>query len=474
MHTRLPLILLCLFLCSSCTRTWSPELQPKDASVWSLTRDHFKLHALYKKTQANYYADTQNLNKLLQRSQPYYYYVLSEVLKNNMPSEIALLPFVESNYNPFAYSLAGATGLWQMMPGTGAGMGLTISWWYDGRRDIVESTRAALNYLNYLHHLFNDDWLLAIAAYDAGSGRVRQAIEHNKAHNLPTDYWHLTLPKETLNYIPKLLKLAQRIDELPDTKLPKIYTRPYFTKVHIDKTTTLKAVATRAHLPLSQLRNLNPGFRRWETGPNRSYTLLIPIEKLELFKKNTPPIAPPPFLHHIVKKNETLSGIAKQYHTKIHVIKELNKLTNSHIRENQRLLVPRPPKMWHTSSLIKRQFHKLVRSDHLPGPQAKTYTIQHRDTLSSIARMHHIRVSQIQFWNHLKPNTPLTKGKALQLWLYTGKCNHRLTHYPIKPGDSLYRIARKTHASVSKIRAMNHLHSDKLIAGKQLLIPCLA
>ncbi len=168
------IMILCLLHFTGCQHTWSPTQQSPHTSVWRLTQRHFAIARDPQHLNPKLYATPNALYQTLKPSTPYYYYILSEVLKKQMPAELALLPFIESNYNPFAYSLAGATGLWQMMPGTGAGMGLTINWWYDGRRDIITSTQAALTYLQHLHQQFHGDWLLAIAAYDAGEGRVKK------------------------------------------------------------------------------------------------------------------------------------------------------------------------------------------------------------------------------------------------------------------------------------------------------------
>ena len=176
------------------------------------------------------------LDRVSERASPYIYYIVEELEKRDMPLDLALLPIVESAYNPFAYSPSRASGIWQFIPGTGKNYGLKQNWWYDGRRDIVAATDAALNYLQKLHKEFNGDWLLALAAYNSGEGNVGRAIRRNKNTGKPIDFFSLRLPRETRGYVPSLLAVAEIISDPEKYKvaIKPIENGQYFEQVDIN------------------------------------------------------------------------------------------------------------------------------------------------------------------------------------------------------------------------------------------------
>ena len=173
------------------------------------------------------------LTRVTRRAEPYLYFIVDELEKRNLPLELALLPIVESAYDPFAYSHGRASGMWQFIPGTGKGYGLAQNWWYDGRRDVFLSTHAALDYLSYLNKRFKGDWLLALAAYNSGQGNVSKAIRKNKKKGKPTDFWSLKLPRETKAYVPKLLALAEILRTRKEANIPWsiVKNQPYFVRI---------------------------------------------------------------------------------------------------------------------------------------------------------------------------------------------------------------------------------------------------
>ena len=179
--------------------------------------------------------------------------------QRHFPAEVALLPYIESKYNPFALSHAGATSLWQLMPGTASGHGITIDWWYDGQRNIVESTTAALDYLEFLNQSFEQKWPLALAAYDSGQGRIRKAVSYNQNHNISTDYWKLKLPKETQNYLPRLFALAEIIKSPAHygVTLPPISPNVYLAPIEINYPLNIAKLAELTHIDEAELRQLN-------------------------------------------------------------------------------------------------------------------------------------------------------------------------------------------------------------------------
>jgi membrane-bound lytic murein transglycosylase D len=217
-----------------------------------------------------------------QRASPYLHFIVESLEQREMPAELALLPIIESAYNPKANSTRDAAGLWQFMAATGRDFDLRQTAWYDGRRDVVASSNAAMDYLTRLHSLFGGDWLLAMAAYNAGEGTVSRAITANRRRGLPTDYWHLNLPKETQDYVPRLLALSLlvRQPEAYGVKLNPVVNAPYFTVLELARPVDLERLATAAGIERSVLLNLNPAFLRKTTagGPSR---LLVPRDQFE-------------------------------------------------------------------------------------------------------------------------------------------------------------------------------------------------
>jgi membrane-bound lytic murein transglycosylase D len=234
------------------------------------------------------------LERTFQRAQRYMYHIVTEVEARGMPLEFALLPVVESAYEPFAYSRSRAAGLWQFIPGTGVRFGLKQDWWYDGRRDVIESTRAALDYLQALHDQFDGDWLLAIAAYNVGEMTVQREFDHNRALGLPTDFWHLKLPAETRAYVPKLLAMKRLMAEperygLEFAPMPN---EPYFAVIETGSQIDLKIAAKLAGTSYDEVAALNPGYNRWATDPGGPHRLLVPIDNADGFEAALKTLAP--------------------------------------------------------------------------------------------------------------------------------------------------------------------------------------
>ncbi len=228
-----------------------------------------------------------SLRKIARNATPYLYHIVEEVEKRGMPLEIALLPAIESLYQPIARSHKSAVGIWQFMSATGGEYGLVQNSWYDGRRDIIKSTTAALDYLQKLHQSFDDDWLLALAAYNTGPGNVRKAIKRNRRQGKSTDFWSLKLPRETREYVPKLLGLSDIVAnyQFYGLELQAIANQPYFERVNVGRQIDLYLAARLAGLSLSAFKHLNPGYKRKETSPTGPHYIVLPVEKVQLFKQ---------------------------------------------------------------------------------------------------------------------------------------------------------------------------------------------
>jgi membrane-bound lytic murein transglycosylase D len=285
------------------------------------------------------------LRQILQRGEPYLFHILDRLEQENMPAELALLPVIESAFDPFAISPVGAAGLWQFMPETAAYVGLEQDWWRDGRLDIIASTDAALDYLGQLHKRFDNDWLLALAAYNAGGTRVRRAIRKNRDAGKPEDFWHLALPAETRSYVPKLIALRQIIENPDDynISLPALSDTSYFSSVKIRKQIELRVAAEQAGITLASLQRLNPGYYRSITPPDTHNYILLPKSAVEVFRERISRLSPDQrvtSIKHRIREGDNLSTIAQQYGTTVSVLRRVNRLKGSKIFAGEFLIVP--------------------------------------------------------------------------------------------------------------------------------------
>ncbi len=452
---------------------WLPFVRPKN--LWVSMRAHFNLSGTSNASvekKIDWYANRQHyLNQLAENAKPYIYYIYQQTQKRNMPAELALLPMVESNYNPFSFSRQGATGIWQMMPGTAAGYGVKINWWFDGRRNIVQSTKAALDHLAYLHDYFGN-WLLAIAAYDSGQGTVQAAINYNRKHHKPTDFWSLPLPAETKNYVPKLLALANIIQHPAKYHLSvlPIPNQSYFSIVHLHKQMNINRIAKMANISIKEIRKLNPGFRRFATIPKGSYTLLLPRKKADTFKLKLAANTHHPiqWTHHVVQHSESLSTIAHRYHTNVKTLKHINHLPSNIIHVRQSLLVPHSRHVHLSKTAIASE--KRIAEDKLPGPKRYVHTVKKRETLWTVAKLYHVTPAQIRYWNKLTYRAKVYPAQQVVIWKRPPRHKWKTYHYKIRKGDNLGVIAARFHTSIRHIKHENRLASDNVRIGQRLRI----
>lgn len=408
----------------------------------------------------------------LNNSKPFIAYIYQQTQQRNMPAELALMPIIESRFNPLLISPVGATGLWQLMPGTASGFGLKINWWYDGRRDIIDSTKAALNYLNYLHQFFGN-WLLAIAAYDCGEGTILNAVEYNVKRHRPTDFWSLRLPAETKDYVPQLLAVAYIIQHPKqyNINLPVITANDGFTSVEVRKQVSLQQISRLSNCKLQRIINLNPGFRRLLTPENKNNRILIPNKCIDTYKLNTQSrFNNGAWQQHRVQPGESLSIIAKKYHSSISAIEHANKLKSTIIRVGQSLLIPTAAnysKIRYNKPTLAN-FHSL-NEDNSPGPKHISYTVVHGDSLDSIARKFGLRSSQIRFWN--KSIHRLKPGEKLTLWL--APPHHSMQTHRVRSGETLSEIAHRYKTTIANIMHHNHMQNTTIKVGQKLLVPSI-
>ena len=287
------------------------------------------------------------LDRTFGRAKRYLHHIVEALEERNMPRELALLPVVESAFDPFARSRCLASGLWQFIPETGRRYGLEEDWWRDGRRDVLDATRAALDHLAELHEQFAGDWLLALAAYNAGEVTVRRAVERNQRLGRPTDFFSLELPEETRSYVPKLLAISRLVDD-PEAfgiELPAIPNTPYFARVDVEHQVDLGRIADLADIPRDELRALNPAFNRWATAPGRPHPLLVPAQAKARFERvlaTLPRRERLRLLHQRVRRGDTLAAIARQHGISLDTLRAVNRVRGWRIHPGEDLLVPLP------------------------------------------------------------------------------------------------------------------------------------
>lgn len=442
-------------------------------NVWDVLRRQFALnHEVTQPEVQNQLrwliAHPSYLNKLTQ-SEPYIYHILTEIRKKNLPGEIALIPMIESAYDPFAYSGAGAAGLWQFMPGTGTNLGLKQDWWFDARRSIGPSTTAALSYLSYLHNFFNGNWILAFAAYDSGEGTMARIIKNSGQPVNRVHFWSLPVPNETKAYIPRLLALAEIIQnpQRYHVVLPDIPHEPYFEEVSINSAIDLDHAAKLAGISYHEMIKLNPGFNRWATTPYRPYKLLIPVNKVENFNRNLanlPEDQRVSWTRHQVSAGDNLQIIAQKYHTTVNLIKELNQLKSNSVRKGQYVLIPSHNNVTSKQQAIATTKPKVI---HFAAPkQLKIIHIVSRsDSFSSIQRKYAISANQLRQWNKVTLRTKLRPGQSLIIWRQV----KQPVHYLVKSGDNLSSIARQNHTSIQNILRLNPaIAKNKLKLGQTI------
>lgn len=415
------------------------------------------------------------MKRVTTRAKPYLFHIVEELEQHQLPLELALLPIVESAFDPFAYSHGRASGMWQFIPGTGKNFGLKQNWWYDGRRDVYLSTGAAIKYLKYLHKRFKGDWLHALAAYNSGEGNVSKAIRKNKRKGKNTDFWSLSLPKETKAYVPKLLALAEILaeSESSDERWTPIENLPYFGRVATESQIDISLAAALAEIDMNDFYQLNPGYNQWATPPNGPHYVLLPIDKIDTFERNLQTIPKDQrisFKNYKIKPGDSLIKIAKKFGTTVELLKDNNQIRNNSIRAGKNLLIPVPSKArdkYHKSTqqrLLARQNTK--RSGH-----KVTYQVKAGDSIWDISRHYKVGMRSLAKWNNMAPTDPLKIGQKLVIWTkqpqqlanlsQQHKAKTKKIRYKVRSGDSLARIASKFNVSLNSVKRWNKKMGQK-------------
>lgn len=375
--------------------------QPAD--YWSRLRSGFAFpdpgrHGAIDRAIAGYLRHPGMLEGALARGRPYLFYISSEIERRGLPAELALVPTVESEFQPFALSPGKAAGLWQFTPSTGRSYGLHQDWWYDGRRDVVAATDAALTHLQSLHGKFNGDWLKALAAYNCGTTCVKRAVNRNRQAGLPTDFWSLNLPRETRHYVPRLLAVRAMVARPGDfgLTLGPVPDEPYFVRFDIGEPINLNVASELAGISEPELRALNPGFNRDMTHPEGPHSLLIPATSAGLFRTaldKLPDQARLPVTRYRIAAGDSLGAIAQRFGMSVNDLKQLNGLNSDLIRTGDYLQIP----------------------GTADQGRSLRYTVQPGDSLYRIARMHQVSIGDLKRWNDLDGKKHIHPGETLKV-----------------------------------------------------------
>lgn len=470
---------------SAATQSSSAPVERKFDSVWDHIRAGYGLPDASNSAvdaQIRFYTSNKAyFYKITQQSEPYLHYVASELQANNMPLELALLPFIESSYNPSAASASNA-GIWQFGAATGRNFGLKQNSWYDGRKDVVASTDAAIRLLKKLYARFDNDWLLAVAAYNAGDGTIQQALDKNRRAGKPTDFWSLPLNKTTQGYIPQLLALSKIVanPNVYDFKLYPIPDTPYFVKINVDSQINLADAAQNSSLDGSLLKRLNAGFSGWLTDPTEPRQVLVPVDaaaKFELQLDSLPKVANIKWQEYIVKKGDTLDAIAKHYGANAARIKTVNNIKSADLTLGQRLQIPLSPA--DDNSTYSAPEKTIAEQPSKEKANSNYYIVKSGENLWSIAKAQNTTVGALAQLNNLTPKSSLQPGQKLIVLnqasvLSKTNANEtpttRQLSYTIKSGDTLGKIAAKYDVSVKQIMQWNKIKDETNIRPNQELI----
>lgn len=476
------------------------ESAARTADLWQRLRAGMKLPQVRREEVLDEIAWFQRnqdfLERTFTRARPYLFHILEEVEKRGMPTDLALLPVVESAFQPTAYSPGKAAGLWQFIPATGKRYGLRQSRWYDGRRDVEASTEAALDYLSALHDQFGGDWLQAIAAYNCGEALVQRRIEENQRAGLPTDFWSLRLPQETVGYVPRMIAIAMIVADPASYRigLDSIPNEPYWTSVTLQRQVDLARAALALGITTDEMKALNPGYLRGVTDPAGPHRLLLPITRSARIAAledlpvpaatravadadDDTPVRRAARATHNVRNGESLGLIAARYDVSVAELRRANGLAGTRIKAGQKLVIPgRPPVQ--VASVERRD------NPRAGGAQAALkHKVRSGDTLWDIARKYKVDMDELVALNGLARSAQLSldqelvvrrgesPARALKTAASVSAKAPASVAYEIKRGDSLWTIARAFNVRVADILEWNGLsRKSRLQPGQQLVI----
>ena len=421
-----------------------PEDEPVPGDLWVRIRNGFAMRDLDSTLVAKHekwYADRPDyVARMTDRARRYLHYITVEVERRGMPSEIALLPMIESAFNPGAYSTARASGIWQFIPSTGKNFGMEQNWWYDGRRDIVSATNGALDYLQKLHGMFGD-WELALAAYNWGEGAVQRAQARNRKRGLPVDYASLKMPKETRSYVPKLLAVKNIIANPASfgLMLENIPDQPYFAALATPRHMDVKLAAQLADISMEEFEALNPAHNRPVILQDSSELILLPVGAVETFLANLESYDKPlvSWQAYQSKKGERLDHLAPRFGLSVEKLKSVNGLPGRiKVSTGQTLLVPVSGEEEETGEEFEA-FNMHLAPTYDSGRAIK-HKVRKGDTLGGLARRYHVSIDKLKQWNG--------SLKIIRIGQVITVAQAAPRSRPAKSGDRSHKVAQTNKA----------------------------
>jgi len=409
----------------------------------------------------NHLKDVDKFNEFLGKSYYFIYYVIQELEAADLPPELALIPFVESNYDPFSISPSGAVGLWQFMPKTGRMFNLEKSWWSEDRHDPYRSTHAAIGYFKYLLKRFDNDLYLALAAYNAGPTYLDRQINKNKRRNLDYDFWSLDLNKQVTEYIPKYIAIREIVfnSEKYGVVLPDIPLESVVKRIEIPGQVEILTLSEYLEIPPELIYKLNAGYTKWASAPKDKSVFYVPIEKTYLLDSPDSPfdnVNQINWISHIVEPGDSLWKLAKKYDTEVKIIRKINYLDSDLLSLKDTLLIP-------LSSTKSNNF--------IPY---EMHIVSEGDTLWSLSKKYKIDIKDIARMNSLSQDTILQLGQQLTIGNKNIHRNieskKRTILYSVKQGDNLYKISDIFDVSVESIKQINDFESSDLMPGQIIKI----
>ena len=450
------------------------------SDLWDRIRDGFQLQAAYShpsvRKQIEEHTKNQQLFDLVSlRASPFLYFIVEEIEARGLPMELALLPIVESTYNPNAYSPDHAVGLWQMIGPTAKSYGVQQDWWFDGRRDPLMSTKAALDYLEFLYGNFGNDWLVAIGAYNTGGGNMRRAMRRGDQSYEELDFWSLPVALETRSLVPKLLALAAIVNDIGnhEIELPVIDNQAALEAVELPNQIDIAQAAQFLEIDYDELKNLNPGYLRWATHPDWPRSLMIPMAEADSFRQQIAALPPSSLItwdRYQIKSGDTLSGIASKLGTQTDVLMHINGLNSSRIIVGNSLLIPS-----NIDSLSQlNDFDSKVRPLIDGAISVPTrYTIRSGDNLWSIARKFDLRSVEIAKWNDFEIDAILRPGQVIDLSFAQNLAalesdeaevaEASTDFYRVSRGDTIEKIAKRFKRNANDLLSWNNLSKTEII-----------
>mgnify|MGYP001432541618 FL=1 len=401
--------------------------------------------------------DLDKFDEYLNDSYYFLYFVIQELEKNNLPLELAILPYIESNYDPFSISSSGAVGIWQFMPRTGRLYQLDKSWWNEDRHDPFRSTEAAVKYLKYLYQRFDQNIYHTLAAYNAGPSLLDRRINQNKRRGMDTDFWSLNVPVQTKNYVPKYIALRELIlnSDNYGIKLPQIPYEPVVKKISIPGQVEVLTLSEYLDIKPELLYKLNAGYTKWASAPEDESVFYIPSEKYILFENEDNPFKNSNqinWISHIVQSGDSLWSLSSKYDTEVRIIKKINYLNNDLLSINDTLLIP----------LSKSKSNNFI--------PYEMYIVSEGDTLWSIAKEYNIEIRDLSRMNSIDENSYLQLGQQLSIGNKNIHRNmeskKRTILYSVKQGDNLFKISELFDVSIRSIEEINNFNNATLMPGQ--------